>query len=684
MKNYVFYDQTKHEIIIRNLSISRLKTRIRDTFSSTGINIVNGEKYLSLFNRMEYINWEETEISFFSFFALEIHELFSILAKEYTDPTYQDICEQLFNRTWISNYLNKDKITIDTLPMLQLTLKPKDFQLQFIKDYPTLKYQYDLDGYILSFEQGLGKTFTAIALGECLKKEIFYIVCPNSATEVWSGEIKKYYRKYKDNEELWKDEVFITNVSGYRLTPKTKFLITNQENIPALFNLIDTKKNSMIIIDESHNFRGTNTKRVQAMLKLKELSECHDCLLMSGTPIKATANEIVPSLRMIDPHFTPELAKLYEDTFSSTSTEGSAIVKARFRRVIYRKEKKYVLPDLPDKYVNDLKLKIPRPERYSTTKAKADMMDLFHKEYISRLESGLFTNNKKSPFYRASAGNYNFLEEQIRFENVVRKYSRAKKEITEMYLDKIFQRTEDNMNIKLINSQNVEDEYFKFLKKFVTPFVETREEKEIVTTRFNGIFGWAIAAKSATGTAIGTTISDYKNRCFMEIWDYNFQTIINMIQKNKKKTIIFSVQVPIVEHIFESLGKNGIEAVKVIGGTKTGRSASINDFKNNDKIQVMVATTESLSESWTFAEASQIFFFGTPYRRSDFDQACDRIHRIGQTDNCYIYNVLLWSYEKNITGRIEEIMSWSGEMFDSLINESDNSDIDLFKNLLNE
>ena len=211
MKNYVFYDPTKHEIIIRNLSISRLKTRIRDTFSSTGINIVNGEKYLSLFNRMEYINWEETEISFFSFFALEIHELFSILAKEYTDPTYQDICEQLFNRTWISNYLNKDKITIDTLPMLQLTLKPKDFQLQFIKDYPTLKYQYDLDGYILSFEQGLGKTFTAIALGECLKKEIFYIVCPNSATEVWSGEIKKYYRKYKDNEELWKDEVFITN-----------------------------------------------------------------------------------------------------------------------------------------------------------------------------------------------------------------------------------------------------------------------------------------------------------------------------------------------------------------------------------------------------------------------------------------------------------------------------------------
>ena len=45
---------------------------------------------------------------------------------------------------------------------------------------------------------------------------------------------------------------------------------------------------------------------------------------MSGTPIKATANEIVPSLRMIDPHFTPKLAALYDKTFSSTSVEAAS------------------------------------------------------------------------------------------------------------------------------------------------------------------------------------------------------------------------------------------------------------------------------------------------------------------------------------------------------------------------
>ena len=35
---------------------------------------------------------------------------------------------------------------------------------------------YDLEGYILSFEQGLGKTFTAVALAECLNKDKIFVL----------------------------------------------------------------------------------------------------------------------------------------------------------------------------------------------------------------------------------------------------------------------------------------------------------------------------------------------------------------------------------------------------------------------------------------------------------------------------------------------------------------------------
>ena len=265
-------------------------------------------------------------------------------------------------------------------------------------------------------------------------------------------------------------------------------------------------------------------------------------------------------------------------------------------------------------------------------------------------------------------GSYNFLQEKIDFENIVRKYSRAKNVITDTYLRKIFQESEDENNFKLINSRNIEEEYFQFLNKFVVPFVPN-DKKEYVTKRFNGIFGWAIAAKSATGAAIGKVTAKYKNACFTEIWKYNYQEIINMIKSGKKKTVIFSAQVPTIEFIHQELLKHGVESIKVTG-SENNRINLINQFKENEEIEVLCASTQTLSTGVTLVEANQMFFFGTPYRSADFDQACDRIHRIGQNTNVYIYNVLLWSYEKNITGRIDEILNWSSEMFDSLINEN--------------
>lgn len=67
---------------------------------------------------MEYITWIETEIRFYSFFALEIYEMFSELAEKYNDFKYYDIADELYKKTWISNYENKDKIKMDTVPLL--------------------------------------------------------------------------------------------------------------------------------------------------------------------------------------------------------------------------------------------------------------------------------------------------------------------------------------------------------------------------------------------------------------------------------------------------------------------------------------------------------------------------------------------------------------------------------------
>lgn len=96
----------------------------------------------------------------------------------------------------------------------------------------------------------------------------------------------------------------------------------------------------------------------------------------------------------------------------------------------------------------------------------------------------------------------------------------------------------------------------------------------------------------------------------------------------------------------------------------------IDQFKYDDTVDVLVATPQTLGTGVTLTEANQMFFFGTPWRSADFDQCCDRIHRIGQTSSVYIFNILLKSQEKNLSSRIDEIMQWSGDMFGAMINEN--------------
>ena len=144
------------------------------------------------------------------FFALEIYKIFQDLAEFYGLSYYNKAAKMIHNKTWISNFSNPERLKVkginkSLLNNIQYTLK--DYQLDFVQKYPILKSMYDLDGYLLSFEQGLGKTLTSIALAEGLAKDQIIIVCPNSLKEVWALEIRNYYLKYTNSEALCKNDI---------------------------------------------------------------------------------------------------------------------------------------------------------------------------------------------------------------------------------------------------------------------------------------------------------------------------------------------------------------------------------------------------------------------------------------------------------------------------------------------
>lgn len=644
LKEQIILDKKNKVFIIKGIHYDKFLLRLKEMYKYRGIINLFEKKYsalsIILYNkeRIKKSSMKIIQLEVPLFFAIEVYNVFMDLADFYNLKYYEKCAENIWNKTWISNFEKRNitsELSLSKLSIFNYTLK--DYQLEFIKRYEDLKYRYDLDGYVLSFDQGLGKTFTAIALAECLNKDQIIIICPNSLKENWAYEIRSYYKKYTKNDKVWRDDLYINGLNYKSKNPK--FIITNNESIDKIFPIIKKNKNSMIIVDESQNFRNDQSQQSKQLFKLKELVDCTDNLMMSGTPIKATPDEIIPVLYMIDPYFTEEIATLYKKAFSNSSNDVYKIVKNRFDRIIYRRRKADVL-QLPEKNIEELRWEAKDEKPYLLSTVKEKIAKEFEDIYQEKLE--------------------HVAQYRKEFESMVMKYSSASKKSTEDYLNFIYKKSN---NSDYTVHEHREDMYNQFLNDNVYPNINNKEQiKRLQYIVSQYIF----IVQSARGTAIGKILPPTKTNCYIDIADNNINQLIVAINNNPKKTIIFTPFLDVAKHVYNILLKNKIGSVLIVGETKN-RMTIIQEFKESDDIDVLIATVQTLSTGVTLTEANQMFFFGTPYRSADFDQACDRIHRIGQTTECHIYKILLKSSTKNITDRIDEIMQWSGDLSGSII-----------------
>jgi len=251
---------------------------------------------------------------------------------------------------------------------------------------------------------------------------------------------------------------------------------------------------------------------------------------------------------------------------------------------------------------------------------------------------------------------------QDEFNYLVRKYSTADKKETNRYLDYINANTDPTEENIIVHEKRIEY-YHSFLRTHVYPNINIASDR----SRLEFLEKQYIQMnRVAMGIALGKILPPVRANCFIDIWKHNYKEVLKMIDNCPKKTIIFTQFLKVANFISDDLTSKGYKNIKIVGSTNN-RMELLEQFKKDDETEVLIATTQTLSTGVTLTEASQMFFFGTPYRSADFNQACDRIHRIGQTIEVYIYNVLLKSEKKNITDRIDEILEWSEEMFDSMM-----------------
>jgi len=672
-----------NDIIISGVNFRRFMIRYGKRIGSKKIFAIFDLEYLesdyALYMRKKISkkNMRVVKLKFNQFFALEVFNIFALLEDAYGDPAYVKICQELLRLTWIGGIKNTSLKPIDLTKLNALNYTPQEYQKEFINNYPTLKSILNLDGYILAFEQGLGKTFTSIALSVCLDKDDVFVLCPKKLMGNWKDEITRYFKKYNDNLSLADEEIciFDTNTK-FKPSDKCKYYITNYENAKALLPYVKNN-NHMIVIDESHNFRNVDGTKLKDLLKLKEKHNCKDVLLCSGTPIKAIPSEITPSLLLIDPIFDMETAKAFSKAFNISDEIATDILRTRFGYIMYRKDKSSL--NLPEKFEKPLYVTIKKPDRYGVVEVKKEVSIRFRELYGEKVSHNL--------------------EKKKIFVDYVNKYTNAPPHITKIYMEKIVDPANSQLIVDMHESEK--DLVSGYVSKYVFPNVPQEKLKDVKRAHSDYIR----MIESAVGSAIGEIIVPRRSEMYIEMWNENKERFINMIEENPKKTVIFSQFKPVVNHIHKDLNDNGIMTVKITGDVKNGYDI-IKMFKEDENVEVIIATTQSMGTGQTLTQADQMFFFGPPWRSSDYDQCCDRMHRIGQTTDCHIYNVLLQTEYGNLSTRMNSILTWSQNMFDSyIINaldkqdkeiqkiiteslvDSDNSDADLdisFNALLNE
>ncbi len=105
------------------------------------------------------------------------------------------------------------------------------------------------------------------------------------------------------------------------------------------------------------------------------------------------------------------------------------------------------------------------------------------------------------------------------------------------------------------------------------------------------------------------------------------------------KIIVWTSFVANADWLTKALEEHG--AVKVHGNLPMDdRNAAIAAFKTDPAVRVLVATPGAAKEGLTLTVANHAVFFDRSFSLDDYLQAQDRIHRISQSQTCFVWNLV--------------------------------------------
>jgi superfamily II DNA or RNA helicase len=485
--------------------------------------------------------------------------------------------------------------------------------------------------YILADDPGAGKT---IMTGLFLKELIIrgdlkrcLIVSPGSLAEQWQDEL---YRKFNLRFEILTTDRIESAVSGNVFT-EINFVIARLDRLKgdeALKEKLRVTDWDLIVCDEAHKMSATiwggevkYTKRFQLGRLLSEIAR--HFLLLTATPHNGKEEDFQLFLSLIDP-----------DRFGGVARSGNQSVNVSdvMRRLVKEDLLKFDgRPLFPERlaYTVNYDLSPKEAELYTSVTNyvqeefnHADQLNGERKTTVGFALTILQRRLASSP--------------EAIYKSLLRRRERLEHRLAE---EELGRRAEDHRADMNFDDYDEDD----------LPSEELEQAEDVLADKAT-----AASTVSELRAEIATLkrLENMANEVRMSGEDRKWEELSSLLQDNaamfdanglREKLIIFTEHRDTLRYLTDkirSLLGSDESVVTIHGGMLRDERRKVEElFKQDKEVRILIAT-DAAGEGINLQRAHLMINYDLPWNPNRLEQRFGRIHRIGQTEICHLWNLV--------------------------------------------
>lgn len=522
--------------------------------------------------------------------------------------------------------------------------------------------------YILADDPGAGKTImTGLFIKELIARgdlKRCLIVSPGSLAEQWQDEL---FRKFHLRFEILSNERIEAAASG-NVFQETGFAIARLDKLARNENLLDKLRVTdwdLIVCDEAHKMSATvwggdvkMTRRYQLGRLLSSITR--HFLLLTATPHNGKEEDFQLFLALVD-----------QDRFGGASRTGAQSVNVSdvMRRLVKEELLKFDGSKLfPDRHAATVD--------YSLSPQEAEL----YKAVTEYVENEFNRADKLNNERRTTVGfALTILQRRLAsspeaiFQSLRRRKERLERRLEEERLGQRAQMWErDHTVLDLADAEFDDDDL---------PSAELEEAEEQVADRASAA---STIAELEAEIATLKVLEAMAARVRASGKDRKWEELSGLLQDeecmfdsdgSREKLIIFTEHRDTLRYLTGKIRSllGSEEAVVVIdGGMLRDERRKVEErFKQDKDVRILIAT-DAAGEGLNLQRAHLMVNYDLPWNPNRLEQRFGRIHRIGQTKDCWLWNLVAAEtregkvFKKLFEKLEQEKQALGGKVFDIL------------------